>query len=238
MSMLILSCQEKKSNAKKMVESKTIEKDLTQSQTGSTIEVTYYDYDTLLLNLTEKQLDSIEAIYYEYDTLLLEEYISENGHTIKKRGSLSRFLYRISTKSKKGIKRDFDITDNSYVASHSTILWDNEDFIFVRYGCGSPCWGGLVLSLNNEDEIKDFEMYLYEDSLNNLVVYPDEDWENLVLENFSTGQTQKEKFEFCEKLSLPLYAIEEVINKSPKSVEVIYTTSGCELTKKKIIEIK
>lgn len=213
---MILSCQKKNSNTEKAEINKTVKKVFTQ-----------------------EEKDSIEeAKYYEYDTLLLEKYISDNGHEIQKRGSQSRFLYRITTTSNKGVKRDFDITDNSYVANHSWIVWDNEDFIFVRYGCGSPCWGGLVLNLNSKDEMKDFQMYLYEDSLNNLVVYPDEGWEHLVLENFSTGKLSKEKFDYCENVSIPIYAIDTIINKSAKSVEVEYTTWGCETKKKKIIEIK
>lgn len=189
--------------------------------------------------LTQKQKDSIEeARYWELDTLLLEEYISKNGHTIQKRGSESGFMYSISTTSKKGIAKDFQLTDNSYVASHSFILWDNEDFIFVRYGCGAPCWGGLVLSLNDEKDLKDFQMYLYEDSINNLVVYPDKGWESLILENFSTNRFQKEKFDFCEQATMPFYVIDTIIKKSPTSVEVEYRSQNCELKKKKIIEIK
>jgi len=212
----ILSCQKKNSNTEKVVVNKSTKKILTQ-----------------------EQKDSIqEAKYYEYDTLLLEKYISDNGHEIQKRGSQSRFLYRISTSSNKGVKRNFDITDNSYVANHSWILWDNEDCIFVRYGCGSPCWGGLVLNLNSKDEMKDYQMYLYEDSINNLVVYPEEGWEYLILENFVTGEKSKEKFEFCERAVSPFNTIDTIINDSPKSVEVKYTIKGCEITKRKTIEIK
>jgi len=96
----MLSCHERKSNTEKGIVNNSLERVLSQ-----------------------KQKDSIEhAKYWEYDTLLINEYISDNGHKIQERGSRSRFLYRISTNSKKGIERDFDITDNSYVANHSSIV--------------------------------------------------------------------------------------------------------------------
>jgi len=95
-----------------------------------------------------------------------------------------------------------------------------------------------VLSLNDKAETKDFQMYLYEDSLDNLVVYPDESWNNLILEDFSTGESSKEKFEYCEYIATPIYSIDTIVKKSSKSVEVTYTTLGCEEKEKKMIKIE
>lgn len=130
---LLLSCQEKKSNIEKTVQKDKIQTTLTHEQK----------------TLIEKEK------FYEYDTLLFKKYISDNRNEIKLRGSQSRFLYNILTKSNKGVEKEFDIAENSYIANHSSILWDNDDFVFVRFGCGSPCWGGKVLSLNQDEEIKE-----------------------------------------------------------------------------------
>lgn len=216
-SCLILSCEEKKSNIEKVVQKETVQ-----------------------IELTQEQKDSIEEEkYWGYDTLLLDEYVSDNGNEIKLRGSQSRFLYRISVKSNEGFEKDFDIAENSYIANHSSILWDNDDFIFVRYGCGSPCWGGKVLSLNRDEEIRDFVMYIYEDSINNLVVFTDTlDWDFLILEDLSTGEQKKEKFDFCEKASIPHWIIDTVTFVEPRTVEVKYKSKGCEEIKKKKIKIE
>ncbi len=189
--------------------------------------------------LIKEQIDSIKRDdFWGYDTLLLKEYKSDDENIIQIRGNESGFIYRISTKSKKGIKKDFDVNSNIYMASHTSILWDNNDYLFIRYGCGSPCWGGKLLSLNNEENIKDYQYYLYEDSLNNLILYPDESWESLILENFSTKEIRKEKFDFCGESPNPFYVIDTVMNKSSKSVEVKYRTKDCEIKKNKLIEIK
>ena len=178
--------------------------------------------------------------YWSSDSMLLKEYVTDNGNTIQLRGYYPRLesTYKISTVSQKGFKKSFDITDNEYIANRTSVLWDNEDFVFVRYGCGVPCWGAKVLSLNDNTETEDYLTYLYDDSLNNLIVYPSEDWEYLILEDFSTKQKTSEKFDSLDYELYPYDAIKNITFKSTKSVEVEYSSKSSAILKKKTIKIK
>ncbi|BDD04461.1 hypothetical protein [Aureibacter tunicatorum] len=182
------------------------------------------------------EISEEERNFWAYDTLLFKEYTSSYGNKIQLKGSQSRDLYRISTKSKKGFNKNFDLTKNSYIASHSSILWDNDNYLFVRYGCGSPCWGGKILSLNNNQGTRDYKMYLFVDSVKNIIVYP-EDGEYLVLENFAINKRSKVKFEFCQKSPTIYNLIDTIYSTSNKSVTVKYISNDCDKTKIKDINL-
>ena len=40
------------------------------------------------------------------------------------------------------------------------LWWDNKDFICLRFGCGSPCWGAKILPLMEKDTVQTY-MYQY-----------------------------------------------------------------------------
>lgn len=149
--------------------------------------------------------------FYGFDTLLIDEYRSESGHKIKSEGSQSKDIYRISVESKKGRTKKFQTANDWYRASHSTILWDNEDYVFVRYGCGTMCWGGLLLSLHDNREIADYPGYIYEDSIRNLIVYPNPaDLNQIIIENFDKQKRIFSNLNLCKKSVVPMQMIDTV----------------------------
>jgi len=73
--------------------------------------------------------------------------------------------------------------------------WDNNDFICLKYGCGSPCWGVLLLPLNSKDTIRQIGFDLASDPINNMLVYLDNlEYNKLVVENLKTHDIQIIKF--------------------------------------------
>ncbi len=190
--------------------------------------------------LSQAEKDSIdEEKYWGYDTLLISEYTSDNGNRIELRGSLSNFLYQVRVTTNKGATKVFDVAENSYIASHSEVLWDNNDFLFVRYGCGSPCWGGKLLSLNDERKILDYSTYVYEDSVKNIVVYPDStNWNYIIVENFNSEKKKGEIVDFCEKALFPYQAIDTIICKNNNQVKITYRATDCETIKTKTITVE
>ncbi len=92
--------------------------------------------------------------------------------------------------------------------------WDNHDFIVLKYGCGSPCWGVLILPLNIKDSIKNIMYDLASDPTNNTIVYLGEpDYNDLVIENLKLKTKQMIKIAQCNSAFLG-YCIDSIsINK-------------------------
>ena len=98
-----------------------------------------------------------------------------------------------------------------------------------------------MLNLQNkqDEEIKEYMMYLYEDSINNLIVYPDSlDWNILILEHLLSGKQKKEKFDFCKNTIMHHSVIDTIVFVEPKTVSITYRAKGCEQIKKKEIKIE
>lgn len=75
--------------------------------------------------------------------------------------------------------------------------WDSHDFVILRYGCGSPCWGILVLPLDSVKPVRNLMYEMAFDSDNNLVVYLDcENYNSLIIENLKTYQARRIEFPF------------------------------------------
>jgi len=67
----------------------------------------------------------------------------------------------------------YDTTYNNY--RPPSFHWKNNDYIYMSFGCGSPCWGSFFLPLDKNKNKQSF-MYQYDvDSLRNLVAYLDFD---------------------------------------------------------------
>ena len=182
--------------------------------------------------------DSEREEYYGFDTLLIKEYRSESGHKIKLEGSKSKDIYRIRVESKKGKSNKFKIADNWYIASHSFIVWDNEDYILVRYGCGTGCWGGLILSLNDNRGITDYQGYIYNDSIRNLVVYPDSNnLHQIIIENFDNQKRISSKLDLCQMSAIPMEMVDTVYVYE-KELVVRYKSTNCELKETMKINIE
>ena len=69
--------------------------------------------------------------------------------------------------------------------------WDNNDFICLGYGCGSPCWGVLILPLNSKDCVRKIMYDKAWDPGKNILVYiGGPEYENLIVENIKTKMSQ------------------------------------------------
>ena len=69
--------------------------------------------------------------------------------------------------------------------------WDNKDFIGLKFGCGSPCWGVMVLPLNLKDSVREILYNLDFDPKSNLIVYfGGENYDKLIVENLKTKSKQ------------------------------------------------
>jgi len=191
-------------------------------------------------NLSQNEIDSIEREnYYGYDSLDLGEYLSKFGHLIQLQGSKSGSLYRIKVKTKDNRNRLFEITDNSYISNHAQILWDNDEFIFIRTACGTECWLAIVLSLKGKMQKREYYNYLYEDSLKNQILYLSEtDWNSIIFKDLSTEKQDSQVLDLCEKPTLPFFSIDTTIYKEPNSIEVIYKGKDCDKTKVRTFKLE
>ncbi|WP_333820722.1 hypothetical protein [Ohtaekwangia sp.] len=128
------------------------------------------------------------------------KYIKENGRIKIKWGS-------------KDFTRTLNHSFDCDAAPHwiPTIRWTTSKYIGLGYGCGSPCWGTIILPLNSRDSV--FEtMYDFEKNLErSLVVYLDgEDYDKLTIENWATGEKQEIKARItCESAFLG-YCIDSI----------------------------
>jgi hypothetical protein len=195
---------------------------------------------SIVEKLSKSQLDSIEMeSYYGYDSLDLGEYQTKFGHLIQLQGSKSGSLYRIKVKTKDNRNRLFEITDNSYISNHAQILWDNDEFIFIRTACGTECWLAIVLSLKGKMQKREYYNYLYEDSLKNQILYLSEtDWNSIIFKDLSTEKQDSQVLDLCEKPTLPFFSIDTTIYKEPNSIEVIYKGKDCDKTKVRTFKLE
>lgn len=94
------------------------------------------------------------------------------------------------------------------------IWWNNEDFICLRYGCGSPCWGSIILPLNEKDTIEEY-MYQYEfDGKRNIIIYlnyeEERDQPFLIARNLESNRTEEISFESCFNAGFMGYCIDSI----------------------------
>ncbi|MEM9887417.1 MAG: hypothetical protein AAF849_16095 [Bacteroidota bacterium] len=94
------------------------------------------------------------------------------------------------------------------------LWWDNNDFICLRFGCGSPCWGTKILSLNKEDTVQTY-MYQYGyDDKRNVIIYLEYEVETdkqlLVARNLKSKEIKEIEFEACDNVAFIGYCIDSV----------------------------
>jgi hypothetical protein len=73
------------------------------------------------------------------------------------------------------------------------IRWSTPGYIGLHYGCGSPCWGTIILPTNKKDSVVE-RMYEYDvDLVRNEIVYVTSEpgFRGLQIENWVTGKKQK-----------------------------------------------
>ncbi|HEY3404449.1 MAG TPA: hypothetical protein VGK59_13765 [Ohtaekwangia sp.] len=128
------------------------------------------------------------------------KYIKENGRIKIEWGSQN---------FKRTLKYDFDCD----VAPHwiPTIRWTTSKHIGLSFGCGSPCWGTIILPLNARDSVFERMYDLEKLPERDLVVYlGGKDYEKLIIENWATGKKQEIKTTItCESAFLG-YCIDSV----------------------------
>jgi hypothetical protein len=75
--------------------------------------------------------------------------------------------------------------------------WDTHDFMVLKYGCGSPCWGILILPFDSIIPVRNLMYEMAFDSANNLVVYLDcNNYSCLIIENLKTSQAMRVELPF------------------------------------------
>lgn len=182
--------------------------------------------DNISVSVTKE--DSLNEDYFGFDTLLIRQYISDNKNEIILEGSKSKDVYRIVVKNKNGIIKKFQIANNWYGASHSSILWDNDDFVFLRYGCGTSCWGAKVLSLNDSRGILNFPMYFYSDSVRNIVLFPDTIEPGIIrIGNLHSQRSIDLDLKLCDKSAIPILMIDSVYIDNLNNINILYQGPDC-----------
>ena len=194
--------------------------------------------EIIAVHETQKVDTANEKDYFNCDTLLIKKYVSDSGNRIELRGSQSKDLFSISINPKNGKKFNYKLTDNWYIAAHLYIVWDNQDYIFLRYGCGTECWGGRILDVKAKKSIQDYPFYLYTDSIKNFIVYPDTiDMKKIYFENIKTRKKKAVEFDLCEEAVMPILTIDTIFEVEEKKIMVRYTDKNCKLKKEKVIEL-
>ena len=98
---------------------------------------------------------------------------------------------------------DCDIAD----AWVPKLKYDNKDFMLLHYGCGSTCWGLILLPLNPIDKIRDIMYDLAYDPETTSLVYTDN--ENLLVENITTKEIKTIKLPQCGAANM-IYCLDSV----------------------------
>jgi hypothetical protein len=128
------------------------------------------------------------------------KYIKKNGRIKIEWGN---------KKFKKTLNRDFDCNGASSWVPY--IRWTTPEYIGLHYGCGSPCWGAIILPLNPTDS--SFErMYEFDvDTKNNQIVYLDNsEYKKLVVANWKTGKKTEIKIKVRCDSAFPGYCIDSL----------------------------
>lgn len=185
--------------------------------------------------------DEEAEAYFRYDTLLIREYISTYGHHIRLEGGQAHDIFRISVTTKNGLKKKFQIAEKGdwYGAAHASVLWDNEDYIFVYHGCGAPCWWGEVLPLKEGLPVRSYDFFVYENMQDNVIIYPDTNfkYDNWILENFDTGIKHKIPLDICRKTVTPVLTIDTIYEKREDVYLIRYKDATCEQFSEKEVKL-
>lgn len=154
----------------------------------------------LLCTPANSQIDDCIKQYSIYDT------VSINGNFIK---------YQLKHKyiTEYNVKNDYIAVEYGNKSFHGSLPdkyecqtadswipkfeWDTHDFMILTYGCGSPCWGILVLRFDSVNPIRNIMYDMAFDYENNLVVYLDcDNYSSIIIENLKTSQARRIEFPF------------------------------------------
>jgi len=181
--------------------------------------------------------DSLREDYYGFDSLLINDYVTDNGNRILLKGSKSGDPYIIEITSSKGINRKYQMADNWYLASHSSVKWDNSDYVFINSGCGTSCWSGIAVSLTS-DKVQYFDSYLSVDSISNIIVYPDtSNFDNLIVEQMVSKKNKTIELKLCNETPVRVNMFEYVNTDQNGEMIVIYKSEECKEVVKDFFDI-
>ncbi len=165
------------------------------------------------LKLFDKSNDSIESdinVNNEDCHLWLSD-----ADTVLSNGTFIRYIIKDQkVRIEWGNKKFRRILTNSYECDGApswvpTIRWSTSKYIGLKYGCGSPCWGTIILPLNDRDSVIERMYDLEKDLKNNKIVYLDyETYDKLIVENFETGNKINIKYTFNCKAAFTGYCID------------------------------
>jgi hypothetical protein len=144
------------------------------------------------------------------DLVARSDFHSETGDFlkyIKKNGKIE--IEWGNKQFKRTLKRQYECDLPS--TAIPSLRWTTSKYIGLGYGCGSPCWGLMILPLNPTDSIFS-RMYDYDvDTKNNQVVYLDnEKFGQLTVENWKTGTKTQIKIKVQCDSAFPGYCIDSV----------------------------
>lgn len=180
------------------------------------------------LNLSETDstpsLDRTINDYYAIDTITIKQYVSDNNNSITLTGSKSGDPYSISIESNKGFKRIYQYTEHWYTASHSHILWDNDDFVLITFGCGTACYNAIAIPINSDKPPMELNSVIYTDSLENIVLFTNHN--SVTGKNLLTEKTKTIELDLCSELSL-FESIDYVDMDQKGETVFIYSTRNC-----------
>jgi hypothetical protein len=183
---------------------------------------------TILFSCTEKKTDRInktnslkvtdnstkkdfEANQDDCHVWLDSDTTLATGEFIKYLKEGSRVKIEWGNKTfKRMLKNDYDC--EGAPAWIPTIRWSTSKYIGLRYGCGSPCWGTIILPLNNKDSVIERMYDLEIDKLRNRIVYlGNENYDKLIVENFETGEKRIIDYRFECKAAFAGSCIDSLI---------------------------
>ncbi len=138
--------------------------------------------------------------------------------TILPNGTFIKYIKKEGTvKIEWGNERFKRILTNDYACDGApswipTIRWSTTKHLGLKYGCGSPCWGTIILPLNQKDSVIERMYDLEKDLTNNKIVYLDnESYDRIIVENYETGYKTIINYEFRCKAAFTGYCIDTLI---------------------------
>ena len=176
-----------------------------------------------------------DTVFVQKDSFMIKKYHIEPNKIVEEIGINRDDIHQINIYINQDTIDYKLFTDGNYYTNQQ-IVWRSKDYIFVRKGCGSPCWNGLLLNLNKK-ELKIYPFYYFADKDSQVIVYPDEnDSAILVLDDFGMNIQKTKVLDICDKVVHPLFAIDTIYKINNNSIQLKYLDSSCDKKKEIVIE--
>jgi hypothetical protein len=163
----------------------------------------------LQTELQSKHKDDSTDICYWHD--IKRELTPDNNYLDFKKVTTDKYFLEWGNKNLTRVLLDTFYCE-SPPTSRPTFENENEKYIVLRFGCGSPCWGAIFLPLNENQEPETI-LYQYDIDLErDLVVYLDsnEDDPTIAIYNLLTKKKVKHKVDFGCESAIPTYCLDSI----------------------------